>query len=76
MQLDQKEKAVLMRHDDLNRNLYLFIQLIFECLLSTRLRGSEVAGRKKLHVNDIIGTGGTPCTSIQRLKYILFGLLV
>ena len=52
MQLDQKEKAVLMRHDDLNRNLYLFIQLIFECLLSTRLRGSEVAGRKKLHVNE------------------------
>ena len=48
MQLGQKEKAVLIRCDDLNRNLYLFIQLIFaEYLLRTRLRGSEVAGRKE-----------------------------
>lgn len=48
MQLGQKEKAVLIRCNDLNRNLYLFIQLIFaEYLLRTRLRGSEVAGRKE-----------------------------
>lgn len=53
MQLGQKEKAVLIRHDDLNRNSYLFIQLL---LGAYWVQGSGVqrwqAGRKKLHVNE------------------------